>query len=66
MTDGVTSFALSSNSATVAERFIVPVFRYLQDIESVRGSPALYNTLQSEKAKLISDDDKTFVYVQRP
>jgi len=65
MTDGVTSFALSS-TATVAERFMVPVFRHLQETEADHGSRALYGTLRSAKARLVSDDDKTFVYIQCP
>ncbi len=65
MSDGVTPFAMLHGSIGVDERFVMPVFRYLSDVDPEQGARALLGTLGCESASKISDDDKTLLYLER-
>lgn len=64
MTDGVTGFALSSDMARLKCGFIEPINSYLQKEENkTKALKALNNTLDTEKARKLNSDDKTFLWV---
>ena len=65
MSDGVTSFAMLPYSVGVDDRFTAPVFRYLRETDPEQSGRALSGTLGCENARKVSDDDKTFLYVER-
>ena len=63
MTDGVTGFALNSDMTRLKCGFIEPINRYLKEEENkTRALKALNNTLDTEKARKLNSDDKTFLW----
>lgn len=63
MTDGVTGFALNSDMTRLKCGFIEPINRYLNNEENkLRAVKALNNTLDTQKARKLNSDDKTFLW----
>ena len=64
MTDGVTGFALKKNTRLYEKGFISPINRFLQDESNIkRAAKALKNTLDTKKARDLSMDDKTLMWI---
>ena len=64
MTDGVTGFALKKNMRAYEKGFIAPINEFLQNENNIKyAERALKNTLDTPKAKNLSIDDKTLMWV---
>ncbi len=65
MTDGLTSFALNKDSNCLQKGFIEPINNYLINEQNhQKALLALNNTLDSEQAKHLNSDDKTFIWIR--
>lgn len=63
MTDGVTNFALSDDMCRLKQGFIEPINSYLRkEPNKARALQALKNTLDTERARKLNSDDKTFLW----
>lgn len=63
MTDGVTNFALSEDMCRLKQGFIEPINGYLKKEQNkARALQALKNTLDTQKARKLNSDDKTFLW----
>jgi hypothetical protein len=64
MSDGTMPFCLNRTHDHVEHRFFQPVNQYLgrDDVSVEIGCQALLKTLSSDRANLISKDDKTLVW----
>lgn len=65
MTDGVTPFAMLPGCTGLEPRFMGPVSRHLATAEPGAAARALANTLDAERARAISADDKTLLWAVR-
>jgi len=64
MTDGVTGFALKKNARSLEKGFIGPINVFLKKETNVKkAQKALKNTLETPKAKSLSGDDKTMMWI---
>lgn len=65
MSDGTMPFCLNKTHDGVEPKFFVPLDQFFsQDSVSPEiGSQALHNTLSSDRANLISKDDKTLIWI---
>lgn len=64
MTDGVTGFALKKNSRDLEKAFLLPINTFLEQEKDIkRAQRALKNTLETQKAKALSQDDKTLLWI---
>lgn len=64
MSDGTMPFCLNKSHNAVEPKFFQPLDNYLlqKEINSETGSQALLKTLSSDRANLISKDDKTLIW----
>lgn len=64
MTDGVTGFALKKNARTLEKGFIHPINLFLKNEKNIKkAQKALKNTLETPKARSLSGDDKTMMWI---
>jgi len=65
MTDGVTCFALKKNFEALEKGFLPPIDAFLKNEKNTKkATRALKNTLETPKAKALSGDDKTLMWVK--
>ncbi len=65
MTDGVTNFALSDDLCHLKQGFIEPINGYLKKEQNkARAVLALKNTLDTQRARKLNSDDKTFLWAE--
>ena len=65
MTDGVTGFALNTDMTRLKCGFIEPINKYLRaEANKTKAIKALNNTLDTEKARKLNSDDKTFLWAE--
>ena len=65
MTDGVTGFALNADMTRLKCGFIEPINKYLRaEANKTKAIKALNNTLDTEKARKLNSDDKTFLWAE--
>ena len=63
MTAVVTNFALSEDMCRLKQGFIEPINGYLKKEQNkARALQALKNTLDTQKARKLNSDDKTFLW----
>ena len=63
MTDGVTNFALSDDMCRLKQGFIEPINSYLRkEPNKARALQEIKNTLDTERARKLNSDDKTFLW----
>jgi hypothetical protein len=65
MSDGVTPFALASETAGPHKPFFDPLSRYLRSHTREEGESALAATLEKDAIRRITGDDKTLVWALR-
>jgi len=64
MTDGVTGFALNKNNHLPEKGFLPPINAFLKsETNTKKASRALKNTLETPKARSLSADDKTLMWI---
>lgn len=64
MSDGVTPFALTKDHRGLDSPFIDPVTSYLDQVDPDAGASALAATLDTARAREISQDDKTMLWAR--
>ncbi|MBQ9732429.1 MAG: protein phosphatase 2C domain-containing protein [Alphaproteobacteria bacterium] len=65
MSDGVTTFSLSSDFHNIKNNFITPIDTFLRETQNkIKAVKALANTLNTPKAQKINTDDKTLVWIK--
>lgn len=65
MSDGLTNFSFSPDFSNIEKNFIIPIDTFLskEKLKS-RARRALSNTLNTEQAKKLNPDDKTFLWAK--
>ena len=64
MTDGVTGFALNENMCDLKVGFLEPINKFLKsETDKLKALKALNNTLDTNQARKLNSDDKTFLWV---
>lgn len=64
LSDGAMPFTLAKRYAGLEPRFMAPVTRFLDGVDTADGAEALAHTLDREEARRISGDDKTLVWIR--
>ena len=64
MSDGLTSFAFSSDFSDIEHKFIDPINSFLNNETNIdKSRKALMNTLKTPKAQKLNPDDKTLLWI---
>ena len=65
MSDGLTSFAFSSDMSDIEHKFIDPINKFLTNEPNItKAKKALTNTLNMPRAQKLNPDDKTLVWIK--
>lgn len=65
MSDGAMSFTMTRGASGLDEKFISPVTKYLNNVDTEQGNRALAATLDNPKTYSITSDDKTILWARR-
>ena len=63
MTDGITPLATLNNSREPNYKFLLPLINYIKKNQNTNYMDAINNTLNLDKVKKISSDDKTILFL---